>query len=258
MTQQIPFPESLSLSIINFPIIFEPPLNDCVRICLRIEHLVKQLKTSITNGNQSSSRVAIATLLEMLNVIDRPDLKSKLTQSLAQCILSLSQFQQSSQVNKIELEKTLAQLNPLLNKLHGTHNKIADSLRNNDFLNTVRMQLNQPGKACDFSSPVYHLWLKQPDEKRQEHLKNWKKEFDLIIDISQLILDLVRKSATPEKITAFNGFYQRTMNSATPYQMLRVSLPSHLGAYPEISVGKHRLSIHFLIFVFRVSIIFIG
>ncbi len=229
-------------------ITFEHPLNECLRICLRLEYLFTQFhqRISIPNFNASVARVALDLLIEMLNVIDRPDLKSRLTQTLTQNATTLVQLQQLPQINQQHLRDILGALDPLINELHSTHTKIAESLRNNDFLNAVRTQIHNPGGVCDFALPVYALWLTRNPEELKNQLKTWFTEFSLLENITRIIMELTRESTLPEKLMAAEGFYQRTLNPATPCQLIRITVDSGLNIYPELSVGKHRLSLHFL------------
>jgi len=152
---------SMKTSLETQTITFEQPLNDAIRICLRLEHLFIELDTYMHSSTLSSSRIAVPALLEVLNVIDRPDLKSKLTQTLMQQASALTQLQRSPHVNIEELNNCLNKLNQAITVLHNTRTKIGDKLRQNEFLNHVRMQLNTPGGACDFTTPMFALWLKQ-------------------------------------------------------------------------------------------------
>jgi len=229
-------------------ITFEQPLNECIRICLRLEHLFQQFHTSLKvhTFSEQNARLAISILIELLNVIDRPDLKSRLTQTLTQNVSTLTQLQQSTHIDQNHLQSILTKLDPLTNQLHSTHTKIAEDLRNNDFLSSVRTQVHNPGGICDFALPVFACWLTRDNEEQKQQLETWFKEFSLLESITEIILELTRESAVPEKLIATEAFYQRTLNPNTPVQLIRISLPSALNLYPELSVGKHRLSIHFM------------
>ncbi|MFW6021354.1 MAG: cell division protein ZapD, partial [Guyparkeria sp.] len=45
---------------------------------------------------------------------------------------------------------------------------------------------------------------------------------------------------------AEEGFLQQSIESATPYQLLRVMIDDEIDAYPEISAGKHRFTVRFM------------
>ena len=42
------------------------------------------------------------------------------------------------------------------------------------------------------------------------------------------------------------GFFQRNIDPAVPYQMIRVFIPSTAPMFPEISAGRHRFTVRFL------------
>jgi cell division protein ZapD len=60
------------------PVIYEQPVNEHVRVCLRLEQLFNQTLHWMRGTSAWDSRAAISALLEILNVLDRPDLKAKL------------------------------------------------------------------------------------------------------------------------------------------------------------------------------------
>lgn len=227
-------------------IIYEQPLNEHIRVCLRLEHLFNQVLINIDNSNPCASRTAILALLETVNVIDRPDLKTKLTKSLTQHATTLSQLEILPQVDGSKLRSVLTELDRLIDQLYATQGKIGQHLRTNEFLNSIRQHLYNPGGAVNFSNPALQLWLQHPAVNRIEDLKKWFKEFDLIRDVVSLLLRLTRESSVPTEKYADKGFYQQALDPNLSCEMVRVMLPTMANLYPEISVGRHRLSVRFL------------
>ena len=45
---------------------------------------------------------------------------------------------------------------------------------------------------------------------------------------------------------AHEGFFQQSLDSNLPIQLIRVAVPAELPYFAEISAGKHRLTIRFL------------
>ena len=69
----------------------------------------------------------------------------------------------------------------------------------------------------------------------------------LIIFMSvELMLKLIRESAEPVAQTAENGNYHQALDTNTPYQMIRIWLPSDSPYSVEISAGRHRLTARFM------------
>src|SRR6056297_3297642 len=104
-------------------ITYEQPLNEHIRLCLRLEHLFERCREHIADKTASGSRIAITALLKVLNVVDRPDLKTKLSQVLSQQVGSLAQLEQSPRVDAYKLQQALTHLDQLLKTLHQTKTK---------------------------------------------------------------------------------------------------------------------------------------
>jgi cell division protein ZapD len=229
------------------PIItFEQPLNEYVRVCLRLEHLFADINQHIGGQNLWESRIAVSSMLEALNVIDRPDLKSKISKALTQHAQALSLLEEKPNVDREKLREILAELMQLTENLYKNQDKMGHNLRSNSFLNSIRQHMANPGGASAFSTPAYHLWLHLPAEIRQQNLTEWYGEFDQIKIAVKLLLQLTRGSTMPQSLVAGQGFYQQGLDPKFAYHLVRVSVPLNLQVYPEISVGKHRLSVRFL------------
>lgn len=227
-------------------ITFEQPLNETIRLCLRLEHLFVQFHDQLSTLSASAHHLAMLSLLKLLGVIDRPDLKSKITQALSQHATTLAQLQQFSQVDQQQLSAILKQLDQCLSYFHGNHTKIGDILRSNSFLNQIYGHLNNPAGLCGFSSPAYALWQKKALTHQQQQLKEWMTSLDTLYQATQLILTLTRDSTDPKAIEVEDGFYHQQMDATLPTQLIRISIPLNLAVYPEMSVGRHHLSVRFL------------
>ncbi len=227
-------------------ITFEQPLNEYIRICLRVEHLLTRVEGSILGDSETDSRTALEAMLEILNVIDRPDLKSKMTQALSQHANALTQLEQKANVDHDKLHSIILELDQLVESLYSLPDKIGQSLRTNSFLNSIRQYMANPGGASPFVTPAYYLWLQQSATVRIRDLLGWFSSFEQLKSAVKLLLQLTRGSNAPEPLVATQGFYQRSLDPKLVYHLVRVNTPLHLQVYPEISVGRHRLIVRFL------------
>jgi cell division protein ZapD len=227
-------------------ITFEQPLNEYIRICLRLEHLFTRVESSILGDSETESRTALEAILEVLNVIDRPDLKPKITKALSQHAAVLTQLEHQSDVDQTRLQAILAELDQLIDGLYHLPDKIGHTLRTNSFLNHIRQYMANPGGASPFVTPAYYLWLQQPASVRIQNLLTWFSVFEQLKSATKLLLQLTRGSTAQEKLVTTQGLYQRTLDPKLNYHLVRVTVPLHLQIYPEISVGKHRLIVRFL------------
>ena len=119
-------------------------------------------------------------------------------------------------------------------------------LKDNDFVNSIKQRAVIPGGTCDFDLPAYHFWLTQEPASRKETLAGWLDPFKAVHDAVTQCLNLIRDSAEIEECVAARGFYQRTLDSNQPNQLIRVLVAKKVQCFPEISAGKHRFSIRFL------------
>lgn len=229
-------------------IIYEQPLNELMRFCLRLEYLFAQAQYYLSENTIWDVRAALTAIMDILNIVDRPDIKSKLTNALQLHYSTLIQLEHSPDIDKKKLQEVLKQLNDSQEIIHSIHGKLGQNLRDNEFLTSIRQRLITPAGTCDFSIPAYHLWLQQPVDIQRKELSEWYYTFDQLQVIINLVLQLTRDSSTPKIRTALKGFYQEALSPNIPYQMIRLSIPLKNKIYPNISVGRHLVSVYMFIF----------
>lgn len=225
--------------------IYEQPLSEHLRICLRLEHLFQQASYHIENEAIFSTRASLAAILEIVNILDRPDLKTKLSKALHQRTTNLAYLEQAPGIDNKKLNDILNDLERLSSNLHATKGKLGHQLRENEFLKNIRLHLSKPGGASNFNCPAYYFWLQQTPELRTKSLLYWFKELEPIQAIVKYLLQITRETGKVQVKFATQGFYQETLDATLPYQIIRVAVAPDRKVFPEISVGRHRLSIHF-------------
>ena len=226
-------------------ILYEQPLNELVRVCLRLEYLFEQTEYYISKDNYFDSRMAMSNLVELMSLLDRPDFRTKLTTELLRYRETIYKLEDKLSGHDALTER-LNFLNADIAYLEKTYGKFAQSLRDNEFLSNLRFALARPGGAWNFDMPLYHYWLSQETSVRQRDIQKWCMEFSGIRKIIHNMLKLLRDWVLPEAHQADNGFYQQTMDTKLTYQLIQIWVPKEHAVIPEISVGKHRLTIRFL------------
>jgi cell division protein ZapD len=231
--------------MINDTIVYEQPLNELIRVCLRIELIFSQIDHQFDDVSLIGSRNVIASIINLLQILDRPDLKAKLAKELSHQNSLLLRLENTPEIDQEKLHALLKQIDELTRCFIDSSKKIGQNLREIELLNTLRLHLASPGGGCSFDIPLYHYWLNQPIETRQTALTTWIGEFNTIRAAASLILRLVRESAKSQQKTADHGFYQELLDPQTNLRMIRVWIPKNITAYPEISIGRHYLSVRF-------------
>ena len=224
---------------------YEQPLNETIRLCLRLEYLFQQVSAFIELESDWDSRIALDTILETLSVIERPDLKNKLGQILNQYVATFSHLANFEDIDKKTLKIILEKLSKAINVVHTSNSKIGQDLRENEFLNAILQRRTTPAGTCPFNAPAYHLWLHQPINIRIKNLALWFDSFAPLRNIIDLILQLTRDGGTVETQIAKNGFYQTGLDPNIAYQIIGIEIAAKEKLYPEISVGRYRLTVHF-------------
>jgi cell division protein ZapD len=229
-------------------ITYEQPLNERIRTFLRLEFLFDQAARHLRDDSEWGSRSTLGSLLDILNIFGRTDLKTEVLKELERHASTLARLSSNPDVDHSRLKATLAELDTLGKKLHARSGPIALDLKENEFLSSIQQRLAIPGGTCDFDLPGYHFWLQQPARQRTQDLGDWLSRFESVAGAIQLILKLVRESASRKTLTAEAGFYQKTLDANHPCQLVRVSVDGKLPYYAEISGGRHRFTVRFLEF----------
>jgi cell division protein ZapD len=225
---------------------FEQPLNERIRTFLRLEHLFMQVEHFRPQADPWSNRAAIDGLLNIISIFGRSDLKTEILKELERHTSNLEQVRLKPGVDLQALGQVLDDLEQAIHQVYRLNGQIARGLRNNEFLTTILQRSSIPGGNCNFDLPQYHYWLNQPHEIRQRQMSDWLHELLPVREAVVLLLNLVRNSNLPTRELAKHGFFQRTLESSAPAQMIRVSLPRSSTVFTEISGTKHRFNIRFL------------
>lgn len=227
-------------------LIYEQPLNERIRAFLRLEFLFRQVKHHLKGSSEWDSRSTLSSLLEIMTIFGRADLKSEVMKELERHTGKLARLEQSPDVDTSQLSELLGELDILNDQLHAISGPIGVELKGHEFLGTIQQRSAIPGGTCDFDVPEFHFWLQKPSEQRMQDLVAWLDTYDVIGRAIQLILKLTRGSNLFREQIAGEGFYQRALDPSVPCQLVRVALPANSSRFAEISGGRHRFTIRFM------------
>ncbi|MAT66671.1 MAG: cell division protein ZapD [Gammaproteobacteria bacterium] len=227
-------------------VIYEQPLNERIRSFLRLEFLFQQMRHQLGGTSPWDSRAAVSTLLEILSIFGRSDLKTEVMKELERHTANLARLEQSPDVDRGQLASLLDEIDTLIDELHAIKGQVGAHLKGNELIASIQQRSAIPGGTCDFDLPVYHFWLQLPAEDRLHDLAGWLDAFDVIGQAIRLILRLIRSSHLFQPATAEAGFYQKSLDPHHPCQLVRVAVPAGSTFYAEISGGKHRFTVRFM------------
>ncbi len=227
-------------------ILYEHPLNERIRVFLRLEHLFNQISHFRNGSSVWDIHACVSALIEIITILERTDIRSEMLKELDRHIHELSALLESQQVDRQRLQSTLQELSAQATHIQGLPTKLRPELRDNELLTSVRQRTVISGGTCGFDIPAYHYWLNQGAHLKASCVAQWLEAllpFDQGID---LILTLIRNSTFFEEATAHAGFFQRSLDSQYPCQLLRIHLEAASGIYPEVSGNKHRINLRFM------------
>ena len=225
---------------------YEQPLNERMRNFLRLDFLYQQAVHHHTLPDPWSTRAAVTSLLEILAITQRGDIRSEVLKELERQMHHLSAFSSRPGVDSARLKLLLTKLHRMREELSSVGALFMQKLRDSEFLNAIKHRSTIPGGTCEFDLPDYTHWLNQPDEIRGADFANWLAVIRPLGDsISELLL-MTREQGKTRREVATNGVYHLTLERYVPVQLIRILLPRGTDIYPEISGSHYRVSIRFL------------
>ncbi len=225
---------------------FEQPLNERMRTFLRLDFLYNQALYHNEMASPWGSRAALASLIDILAITGRGDVRSDVLKELESQLSALNEFQTNPGVDAQRLKTLMSNLVRLRTDLMSAGSAFLQPLRDSEFLSAVKLRSAIPGGTCEFDLPDYYFWLAQPDDVRMRTFNQWLGLLRPLCDAIAELLWLTRQNGRTRQEIAAGGSFSLTFDRDNPLQLLRISLPASMGLYPEISGSHHRCSVRFL------------
>ncbi|MFA5520571.1 MAG: cell division protein ZapD [Castellaniella sp.] len=224
-------------------ILYEYPCNERVRTLLRIEYLFDRLFFFAQGEDAHHHQVSVATLFDLLDICDRTDLRGALLQDLERQRTSLANLRQHPQVDAAMLDAMLSEIQASMSGL-AARGRFGQTLRENEWLASLRGRLSIPGGTSQVDMPSYFSWQRKPADVRRRDLHDWMAPFLPLHDALSLTLRLLRDSGDVVECLAKGGQYQE-MLSGKVFQMIRVWIAKDCRAFPEMSANKYVIWVRF-------------
>lgn len=225
---------------------FEQPLSERMRTFLRIEFLYEQALYHAGDMTGFSARSAIASLLEITVILGRGDVRSEVLKELERHAALLAGYARQRDVDLSRVETLLGDVERFRTELAEIGPQFMNPLKECEFLNTIKHRSSIPGGTCMFDLPDYAYWLKLPIEDRVSQFETWTQSIRPVCDAVEEVLWLTRQANEPMERVAKGGMYQHQMDRSEEPSLLRVLVAPEVGAFPEISAGKHRFTVRFV------------
>jgi len=227
-------------------IAFEQPLNERMRTFLRVEFLHGQAMLHARHEEAYGSRAAISSLLEILTITSRGDIRADALKELDRHTLRLNHYRRSPGVDSDRLNRLMREVDEIRQALMDAGKQFLGPLRENEFLSAIRHRSAIPGGTCMFDLPDYGYWLQLPAHERSAELREWLGHLTPLCNAIDQVLWLTREASTPAEQTAPGGLYNLTLTKEDQHDLVRVLIARDSGLYPEISAGQHRFTVRFV------------
>jgi cell division protein ZapD len=228
------------------PLIFEQPLNERMRTFLRLDFLYNQALYHNEKASQWGSRAAVGSLIDILAISTRSDVRSEVLKEIERHLAQLTEFENKSGVDASRLRALINNLSRLRSALSAAGGTFVQPLRDSEFLAAIKHRSAIPGGTCEFDLPDYFFWLNQDAGSRTQAFNEWLALLRPLCDAVAEVLWLTRQNGRSRKETAAGGTFAINFERDTPLQLLRICVPADSGIYPEISGSHHRCSVRFL------------
>lgn len=227
-------------------IVYEQPLSERIRTFLRLEHLFEVIAANAPGESEWNSRVAIAAMIDITDLLSRSDLKAELMKELDRQAAVLAGLKRNPRVDLGRLEDALTSLDGVMVSLRAPDYQPGQTLRRDELVAAIRQRIAIPGGTCNFDLPAFHFWLTAPAPRRIARLRGWSADLEALREGIDLALKIIRSSAAPSHETASAGFFQQPLDTSVSCHLIRVGLLAASAFFPEVSAGKHRFTIRFL------------
>lgn len=227
-------------------LVYEQPLAERMRTFLRIEFLYQQALYHHELDAPWSSRAAIDSLLGILAILTRGDVRGEVMKELERHAVELTRFQSKSGVDGGRLQAMLSNLIILRDQLIAQNAHFLHELKESEFLCAIKHRSAIPGGTCEFDLPDYNHWLSRDYDKRCQDFETWLTDLRPLCDGVAELLWLARQSIDPKDLVATGGMYQQPLEKGSAIQMVRVAVPKSTRYFPEISGSQQRFTVRFL------------
>ena len=221
--------------------LYEEPVQEKIRKFIKIEFLLNKIYHFKGKDNKSENYVALLALCELYEILSRSDIKSELIREIETQNSYFQTIKEMPQADSNKLNSVLEKQNLLLKLIYNIESNYLDYLEHDILFKTIL-------KNCftQLQPASIEFWLSRDILIRETQIDLWLEPLVFIKRSIDFILEVIRKSGRFEDRMAEKGFFIEKLDPKKNILLIRVTLTSDLYYYPQISVGKQRLTIMFM------------
>ena len=222
--------------------LYELPLNERLRTFMRIEFLSKQLKHYLGSDDTWAIRSVIHCLLEIYSILARTDVRREAITDLDRYIYEMEKYQDTPLADTDRASEIQQNLQNLKTAIDDSGSDYLKPLRDNEFLNSLLHRHTLPGGSVEFDMPKYKYWL--DSGRTKSDIDQWFGVIKPVCSSIEQLLWIIRESTEAIATVAVCGLYNHQITKTHKISLVRIFLDKNT-IYPEISGGKHLISIRF-------------
>jgi len=221
--------------------LYEEPVQEKIRKFIKIEFLLNKIYYFKDKDNKSENYVALLALCELYEILSRSDIKSELIREIETQNSYFQKIKEIPQADSRKLNSVLEKQSLLLKLIYNIESNYLDYLEHDILFKTIL-------KNCftQLQPASIEFWLSRDILIRETQIDLWLEPLVFIKRSIDFILEVIRKSGRFEDRMAEKGFFIEKLDPKKNILLIRVTLTSDLYYYPQISVGKQRLTIMFM------------
>lgn len=225
-------------------VVYEHPLNERVRLLMRLELIFSLLNQHQDVSKQSNIQPLLQTLFQAIEILERNDVRQTLAFYLDLFEKNMVRWSAHPDVANDSLQAKLAQSVHLQTELNEM-TKACQQLKDDKFLASLRQRFGIAGGACDFDLPQLHYWRHKPEQQRVDDVSHWLSSFKPLMQALDFCMLFIRQSSEFKPCVAENGFYQAS--GVENAHLIRVRYDVSLSTFPMVSGSRHRYSVTFML-----------
>src|SRR5690606_37068060 len=129
---------------------YEQPLTERMRTFLRVEFLFEQASYHAQDSTPYGTRAAVISLLEILTILGRGDIRAEVMKELERHSELLGRFRAKPGVDPTRLDELIGNLSSLRSQLAEAGPQFMNPLKECDFLSSIKHRSAIPGGTCAF------------------------------------------------------------------------------------------------------------
>jgi cell division protein ZapD len=221
--------------------LYEEPVQEKIRKFIKIEFLLNKIYYFKGKDNKSENYISLLALCELYEILSRSDIKSELIREIETQNTYLQKIKEIPQADSSKLNSVLEKQSQLLKLIYSIEINYLDHLERDILFKTILKN-----SFTQLQPASIDFWLSRDILNRETQIDLWLEPLIFIKRSIDFILEVIRKSGRFEDRVAEKGFFMEKLDPKKNILLVRVTLTSDLYYYPQISVGKQRLTIMFM------------